>query len=61
MPAYDLAALALQYCARIAELRAEGHKIDNQTEYVNGQTRSYYRLVPPKGQQALFPGAGVVG
>lgn len=61
IPAYELARLALQYGARVAELRAGGPGTENRLEHDHGQTRSFYRLVLPAGQQALFPGAGVGG
>jgi hypothetical protein len=42
--AYELARLALQYGARIHELRKLGFDISNRTEVVNGQRRSWFRL-----------------
>jgi hypothetical protein len=34
-----------QYCARIAELRAAGHVIENRLERIDGVTHSWYELV----------------
>lgn len=51
IPAYELADIALQYCARINSirkklLRAGDHeRIENKTEWVNGQCHGSYRIV----------------
>jgi hypothetical protein len=34
-----------QYNARIFQLRAAGHDIENRTEEVDGETHSWYRLL----------------
>jgi hypothetical protein len=34
-----------QYNARIFQLRAAGHNIENRTEEVDGETHSWYRLL----------------
>jgi hypothetical protein len=50
IPAYELADVALQYCARInairKKLRAAGdtEQIENQTKRVNGQVHGSYRI-----------------
>jgi hypothetical protein len=52
----DILALRIgQYNARILELRAQGHAIENRVEVKSGVKHSWYRLVPKAGQQALFP------
>ncbi|MCU1286373.1 MAG: hypothetical protein JWO13_2723 [Acidobacteriales bacterium] len=35
-----------QYSARIHELRAEGHNIENRTERIDGVRYSWFRIVP---------------
>jgi hypothetical protein len=51
VPAYELAGVALQYCARInairRELRRAGdrERIENKTEWVKGQCHGSYRIV----------------
>ncbi len=52
MPSYDLASIALQYGARVLELRRAGYKIENKVQDVNGQTRGAFRLVVPAASQA---------
>ena len=37
-----------QYSARVHELRAQGHVIDNHTRHVNGVVHSWFRLVEPE-------------
>lgn len=56
VPARELSAISLQYCARIAHLRRAGHKIENKVEIREGVRFGFYRLVPPAGgsQAALF-------
>jgi hypothetical protein len=46
VPAFEVAALALQYNSRIKELREAGHAIENKTERVHGVTHSWFRLRP---------------
>jgi hypothetical protein len=43
---YELCQHALNYRARVSELRALGHIIENRTERVNGKLYSYYKLLP---------------
>jgi hypothetical protein len=44
LPAFGMARLALQYSARIHELRKLGFDIQNRSETVKGQRRSWFRL-----------------
>ncbi|MFI5056903.1 MAG: hypothetical protein ACHQLQ_01850 [Candidatus Acidiferrales bacterium] len=50
IPAYELSDLALQYCARIAAIRknlarsGDRERIENKTEWVNGQCHGSYRI-----------------
>lgn len=55
VPSYQLAAIALQYGARVLELRRTGYNIENKAEHINGQTHGAFRLVLPKEQAELFP------
>jgi hypothetical protein len=51
----DILALRIgQYNARILELRAAGHLIENRTEVKDGARHSWYRLVPKAAQQEMF-------
>jgi hypothetical protein len=50
VPSYELAKIALQYNARVKELRALGHVIRNRTERVNGQVHGYFRLEESRSQ-----------
>src|SRR5690242_5790033 len=51
IPAYELADLALQYCARINSIRrklaraGDRERVENKTEWVNGQCHGSYRIV----------------
>ena len=54
VPSYELAAIALQYGARIYELRKQGYLIENKAQDVNGQVHSAFRLVPAASQARLF-------
>lgn len=54
MPSYELAAIALQYGARVLELRRMGHTIENKMQDVNGKTYGAFRLVPAASQASLF-------
>jgi hypothetical protein len=51
IPAYELANLALQYCARINSIRrklrrsGDRERIENKTEHVRGQVHGSYRIV----------------
>ena len=55
VPSYELAAIALQYNARVLELRRQGYNIENKAQHVNGQVHGAFRLVLPKEQGQLFP------
>src|SRR5713101_481536 len=50
VPAYELADLALQYCARIVTIRrnlaraGDLERVENKTEWVNGQCHGSYRI-----------------
>jgi hypothetical protein len=52
IPAYELADVALQYCARINSLRkkleraGDRERIQNKTEWVKGQCHGSYRIAP---------------
>ena len=54
VPSYELAAIALQYNARVLELRRAGYNIENKAQHVDGQIHSAFRLVPAGGQAKLF-------
>ena len=45
IPCFVLANIALQYGARILELRREGMNIINRTQAVNGQKHSWFKYV----------------
>lgn len=51
VPAYELAALGLQYCARINGIRrklrraGDRERIENKTEWVKGQCHGSYRII----------------
>lgn len=47
-----------QYSARILELRRKGHVIENRNLWIDGQRRSWFRLLPSQGAPA---GASVNG
>lgn len=51
VPAYKLANEALQYAARICELRSNGYAILNKTERINGQVHGSYMLTGCPGEQ----------
>ncbi len=55
VPSYELAGIALQYGARVLELRRAGYAIENKAQHVNGQIHAAFRLVPVQVQAALFP------
>jgi hypothetical protein len=50
VPAYLLAEIGLQYCARVAEIRKQKYVVENRTERVNGQVHGYYKLVAEPGE-----------
>ena len=54
VPSYELAAIALQYGARVYELRKQGYLIENKAQDINGQTHGAFRLVPAGAQAKLF-------
>jgi hypothetical protein len=51
IPAYELADIALQYCARINSIRrkfkraGDQERVENKTEWVKGQCHGSYRIV----------------
>src|SRR5690348_6089855 len=51
IPCFELADLALQYCARISAIRkrllraGDRERVVNKTEHVNGQVHGYYRIL----------------
>ena len=51
VPVYRLAALALQYNARIKELRDAGYVIENRTTRVGHQVHGAFRLVVCPGEE----------
>jgi len=54
VPAYKLAAISLQYNARVFELRAEGFEIINTTHHrLDGTVWSWFEHPAPKGQLSL--------
>ncbi len=53
VPAYKLASIALQYNARVKELRDVGYVIKNKTERVGRQVHGSFCLVSCPGEQAL--------
>jgi hypothetical protein len=55
VPAYELSRIALQYCARIAELRDAGYVIESEQERVDGQVHGYFRLVSCPGEAPAEP------
>jgi hypothetical protein len=50
VPAYRLARTALQYSARVREIRSAGYIIENKTERVGRQVRGAFRLVSCPGE-----------
>lgn len=55
VPSYELSDIALQYGARVLELRRAGYQIENKAQHVNGEVHGAFRLVLPKEQGRLFP------
>jgi hypothetical protein len=53
VPLPELVKLAAQYSARVAELRAQGHVIENRTEWAGRQRHCWFRLVENR-QRPLF-------
>jgi hypothetical protein len=55
VPCYLLAAISLQYNARVFELRAEGFEILNSTQHrTDGTVYSWFKHPEPKGQMSLL-------
>lgn len=54
VPSYRLAEIALQYGARVLELRRAGYRIENKLQDVDGETHGAFRLVPAASQANLF-------
>lgn len=48
VPCYELAALALQYAARVHALRKSGYRIENKVTIVDGRKHGSYRLILPE-------------
>jgi hypothetical protein len=61
IPAYELADIALQYCARVngirRKLRRSGdrERIENKTEHVRGQVHGSYRIVRTSDVLGITP------
>jgi hypothetical protein len=61
IPAYELADLALQYCARLNSIRrklrhaGDRERIENKTQRVNGQIHGSYRIVRTADALGLGP------
>ena len=61
IPAYELADVALQYCARINSIRrklrnaGDRERVENQTRRVNGQVHGSYRIVRTTDALGLGP------
>ena len=54
VPSYELAGIALQYNARVLELRRAGHNIENKAQHIGGQVHGAFRLLAPQVQPPLF-------
>ena len=50
IPAYSLSDVALQYGARVKELRDAGYEIENKTERQGRQVHGSFRLVSCPGE-----------
>jgi hypothetical protein len=50
IPAYSLSAVALQYNARVKELRDAGYRVDNKTERQGRKVHGSFRLVSCPGE-----------
>lgn len=61
IPAYELSDLALQYCARVNGIRrklrraGDRERIENKTEWVNGQCHGSYRIVLTSDVRGITP------
>ena len=56
VPAYSLSAVALQYSARVKELRDAGYKVENKTERHGRQVYGSFRLVACPGETGELNG-----
>jgi hypothetical protein len=55
IPVYELAQIALQYNARVKNLRDKGYIIENKLlDVVNGEKHTAFRLVPQEKQLAFI-------
>jgi hypothetical protein len=61
VPAFEVAAIALQYNTRLKELRKVGHSVENKTERCHGTIRSWFRLAPQSGAPAPAPSGAQEG
>jgi hypothetical protein len=50
IPAYSLSAVALQYGARVKELRDAGYQVENKTERCGRKVHGSFRLVACPGE-----------
>jgi biotin operon repressor len=57
VPAYSLSAVALQYGARVKELRDAGYQIENRTERYGRQVHGSFRLIACPGETGERIGA----
>ncbi len=61
IPAYELADIALQYCARVNAIRrklrraGDRERVENKTEWVKGQCHGSYRIVPTAEVLGIAP------
>jgi hypothetical protein len=51
IPSYSLSAVALQYNARVKELRDAGYKVENKTERHGRQVHGSFRLIACPGEE----------
>ena len=56
VPSYSLSAIALQYSARVKELRAAGYPIENQTTRHGRRVHGSFRLVALPDETAELNG-----
>lgn len=57
VPLPEIAACAMQYGARIFELRGLGFKIENKVSDIGGVKHSWFRLLPSQQSRAVRPEA----
>jgi len=48
VPCFEVASLALQYSARLKEIRDSGTIVHNRTEWVNGTRHSWFMMEEPR-------------